>query len=662
MKKFVILVLAICFAAFSYAQIITTFAGTGVSGSLGDGGSCSVAQLNVPHGLAMDAVGNMFIADYGSKKIRKIDTSGIITTICGTGVSGHAGDGGPAISAEIRNPLAIATDVIGNIYFSEAGYLRKIDTAGIISTIAGDGNVTYFGDGIPATAAQVGEIIGIAVDTFGNIFVTEFYFQRIRKINTAGIITTIAGTGTQSFSGDGGSALSATMSLPFGIALDASGNIYFSDKANNRVRKIDGSGTITTFAGTGSLVFSGEGGPAVAAGVPEPVGLYWEAGELYIAENLGRRVCKVDASGNITTVAGSGANASSGDGSFSVNAGVIPCAVVKDAAGSLYISDIFNSRIRKVTNCLSPISVSISGSTSICGGNSSPFVASGATSYIWSSNAGSATTSTVNLSPAMSTVYSVEGIAGGCIDADTILLTVYPVLSISGATTVCINNPQTLLTASGGTSYVWSANAGAATTDTTTVTVSTGTTYTVTGTAAGCTSIDTVHVTVSAPTIIFGTTDSVTYCNWGGPLLYATGDGISFLWSPGGSTNQAINVATSDTGSTLYSVTGIDAIGCVTSDSVVVTIIDCPPPVGVEEAVVSEELSIYPNPSNGLFTVETKAAQEQIEVFDYLGKLVFSKIKPQQGVLDLTTLNNGMYMIRLSTSTKVLTKKIIIQK
>lgn len=265
------------------AGIISTIAGNNTSGASGDGGAATSAQLSQPVGLNFDASGNMYIADYGNHRIRMINATGIISTVAGT-VSGYSGDGGAATSARLSYPTDVAFDAAGNMYISDYNYglIRKVTTAGIISTFAGGGS--SYADGIPATNASFYATNGVRVDQAGNVYVTDMYNNRICKITTAGLCYTIAGDGTSGYTGDGGAATAARVSYPAFIEVDKAGNIFFSDHSNNVIRKIDAAGIITTIAGTGTSGNTGDGGSATAATLSIPAGLcFSSSGDLYFS-------------------------------------------------------------------------------------------------------------------------------------------------------------------------------------------------------------------------------------------------------------------------------------------------------------------------------------------------------------------------------------------
>jgi len=293
----------------SPAGIISTVAGSGYVGSSGDGGPATSASLAGASGVAVDAAGNVYIADHSNCRIRKVTPSGIISTVVGNGVWGFSGDGGLAADASLTGPEAVAVDAAANIYIADWGnnVIRKVNPSGIISTVAGNGTVGYFGDGGPATSASLNWTAGVAADAAGNIYIADKWNNRIRKVSPSGIISTLAGSGWQTFSGDGGPATCASMYLPKGVALDAGGNLYIANEGNARVRKVSPSGTITTVAGNGIYGFSGDGGPATSAALDQPQSVAVDgAGNLYIADAWNARIRKVSPSGTITTVAGNG--------------------------------------------------------------------------------------------------------------------------------------------------------------------------------------------------------------------------------------------------------------------------------------------------------------------------------------------------------------------
>ncbi len=378
--------------------VISTVAGKGIETFSGDGGPATSARFYNPR-VVVYAAGNMFIADTNNNRVRKVSPGGIVSTVAGGGTKGFGGDGGPATSAQLNNPLGLAVDAAGNLFIADSfnNRIRKVTPDGVISTVAGNGTRGYYVDGGPAALAHLNQPSGLTVDNKGNLFIADSANQRVRKLTPDGIITTVAGNGIYGYSGDGGSATSAGLSNPNGVALDAAGNLFIADEGNGRIRKVtpDGvistvsgsgnlgtygsgpsdiavdaagnliiagiggnrvfkikpSGALSTFAGNGTYGYSGDGGPATSAQLGAPTGVSVDAaGNLFIADTGNNRVRKVMPNGVITTVAGMEIPVFGGDGGPATSAILnSPTGVALDAAGDLYIADSFNQRIRKVT-------------------------------------------------------------------------------------------------------------------------------------------------------------------------------------------------------------------------------------------------------------------------------------------------------------------------
>jgi len=351
MKKIYILAIMLI-SLNSFSQNISTLYGT-TWGYSGDGGLASVAQLNGNCNMVFDDNGNLYITDANNNMIRKIDNSGIITTIAGTGVAGYSGDGGLATAAQLNGPYDIAIDANGNLFFTGFNYvIRKIDNSGIITTIAGTGVAGYSGDGGLATSAEMNFSFGITFDTSGNLLITESVNNVIRKIDNTGIITTIAGTGVAGYSGDGGLATSAQLSNVRTVTFNALGEMYITDGGNHLIRKIDNSGIISTVAGNNSQGYSGDGGLATDAQLNFPRDLIFDSNNnFYFSSSSNHTIRKVDNSGIITTIAGTGIVGYSGDGGLATSAQLnSPYGIIFDTNGNLLISEYNNSIIRQVNN------------------------------------------------------------------------------------------------------------------------------------------------------------------------------------------------------------------------------------------------------------------------------------------------------------------------
>jgi sugar lactone lactonase YvrE len=346
----------------STGGIITTFACNGEGGTSGDGGAAASASC-YPTGVTFDSAGNLYITDQTNARVRKVTAStGIISTVAGGGPGGtfsFGGDGGVATSANFNQPFAAAVDSAGNVYVADQGNyrLRKVSNpGGIITTVAGNGT-GYSGDGGPATSAQLYFSSGVAVDSAGNLYIGDANNHRVRKVSPDGTITTVAGNGTAAPSvqqagpgpGDGGPATSAQLRTPIGVAVDSGGNLYIADLGNFRIRKVSPGGTISTVAGNGTFGFSGDGGPATSAQLSAEGIALDQTGNLYIADISNRRVRKVSPAGIITTVAGTGTPGDTGDGGPASSAELYePIFVAVDSIGNLYIADTVEGVVRKV--------------------------------------------------------------------------------------------------------------------------------------------------------------------------------------------------------------------------------------------------------------------------------------------------------------------------
>jgi trimeric autotransporter adhesin len=341
-------VLSILLVSCLTAQVVKTTAG----GFVGDGGSAVKASLDWPSHVAQDKSGNLYISDIAGQRIRKVTTAGVISTYAGTGIAGFSGDGGLATAAQLNYPTGLVFDSAGNLVIADQGNnrIRSVAPSGIITTIAGTGVAGYTGDGGPALQATFNAPWEVAYDKKGNLYITDVFNCVVRVVNTAGIINTFAGNGTCGYSGDGLVATSESLNFPRGLAFDGSGDLYIADLLNHRVRQVNSAGIISTFAGDGQSGFSGDGGPATSANIGNPRCLAFRNGTLYIGNAGGSRIRTVPLStGIINTYAGAGFGYD-GDGNPLLSSlFAAPNGLLFDSAGRLVIADTQNQRVRRVT-------------------------------------------------------------------------------------------------------------------------------------------------------------------------------------------------------------------------------------------------------------------------------------------------------------------------
>ncbi len=334
----------------SAGDIIVTIAGTGESSFSGDNGPASNAALSFPYGIFADDSGNVFVVDHSNHRIRKIDTSGNIVTIAGNGNNGYNGDGSPATEASLNTPNDMWIDSSGNIFIADTfnHRVRKIDPSGIITTVVGNGEVGYTGDGGPATEARLNKPFCVFMDTGQNLYIADSGNNVIRMVNSSGTISTVAGTGEAGYSGDGDSAKRAKLHGPTSVFKDASGNLYITDAENHVVRKVLSNGNIITLAGTGDAGHTGDGGPANLAMLAKPSDIYVDDEEIiWIADTDNNVIRRIDSSGTIDTVVGNGSEGFSGDGGLATSASLNhPLGIFISPTGRLLISDTRNHRIR----------------------------------------------------------------------------------------------------------------------------------------------------------------------------------------------------------------------------------------------------------------------------------------------------------------------------
>ncbi|MBD2701400.1 hypothetical protein IC229_12175 [Spirosoma sp. BT702] len=589
---------------------ISTVVGTGSRTYRGDGGAATNARLNEPSGVAVDGSGNIYIADQYNHRIRKINAAnGIISTIAGTTTYGFSGDGGAATNARLTQPTGVALDAAGNLYIADQynHRIRKVNaTNGNISTVAGNGSANYSGDGGAATSASLNYPTGVAIDAAGNLYIADKMNHRIRKVLAVnGTISTIAGNGSGGFSGDYGAATSARLNNPMDVSVDAAGNLYIADKDNHRIRKVNASdGTISTVAGNSTISeappgggtpgggppgpgeppgpgggmpsggYRGDGGAATMAELNSPTGVWVDgAGNLYIADQSNHRIRKVNATNSIiSTVVGNGSSGYSGDGGAATAAMLYkPADVVLDGSGNLYIADQSNSRIRKVAplatnvNPVNPPAICAASDLSLTAiaSNFSP------TSFNWSSEpAGISASGAITLltAPTVSvpTIFTITVNAsdGQLSAATSFTLTVNPVPSVSinpSSTTLTCTIPMVSLSAVSSGTYGWSTGE-----NTETISATSAGTYSVTVTNVnGCTATTSVEILVdnNSPVASINPSSATLTCANPSATLTASGGG-TYQWSTGEST-----ASISATAGGTYSVTATGVNGCTASAS-----------------------------------------------------------------------------------------------
>jgi uncharacterized protein (TIGR03437 family) len=331
--------------------IINSYVGSGNPGFSGDGGAALSAQIFTPTNIAIDSTGNLYFVDFGNARVRKVTSSGTISTIAGNGIGRYSGDGGAAQSALMSAPSAVATGPGGVFYISDTNNqrIRQVVSTGIISTLTGTGAAGYSGDGGAPASAQIAFPGGMVVDGSGNVYFADTVNQRVRKVS-GGAIATVAGNGTAGYAGDGSAAVNAQLNSPVAVTLDSAGNLYIADYNNDVVRKVSPSGVISTFAGNGSVGYSGDGGPAQNAQLNGPASVAADAsGNIYIADSSNHAIRVVAPGGVISTFAGNGTLGDSGDGGIATAAQLAaPAGVAVDAAGNVYITDSGAGKVRMV--------------------------------------------------------------------------------------------------------------------------------------------------------------------------------------------------------------------------------------------------------------------------------------------------------------------------
>ena len=343
---------------------ISTVAGSGIAGNSGDGTSALTAELGAPTGVAMDAQHNLYIASAADHVVRKVASNGIITTAAGTGAAGSSGDGGLATEAQLNTPTSVAADQSGNIYIADAGAnkIRRIASDGTISTFAGTGTAGFSGDGGLATAAQLSSPSAVAVDPYGSIVIADTGNNRMRKVTSDGLIETMAGNSAAGLSGDGGAAYLAALNAPDSVAIGSDGTAYVADEGNNRIRRIAPDGSISTLMSSANLV------PLTFA---SPMRLAVDSNQqLFVSDSQDQTIQAMGTACQLTPVAGTGSAGFAGDGGPAASAQLnSPASMTTDSSGVVYVADSNNNRVRRLYqgNCDSPASISFDPSPAIGG-------------------------------------------------------------------------------------------------------------------------------------------------------------------------------------------------------------------------------------------------------------------------------------------------------
>lgn len=570
-----------------------------------------------------------------------------ITTVAGNGISGFSGDNGLAKLSQIECSNGIVFDPLGNLYFADNfnHRIRKINTSGIISTLAGNGSTIYAGDGVQATATGLYNPAGIAFDTAGNLYISDQYNFCIRKVDNSGVITTVAGNGSTAYNGDGIQATTAGLFNPAGIAIDASGNLYIADVQNHRIRKVDASGIITTFAGTGVAGYGGDGGLATSAQLDGPYGLTFDAiGNLYIADWYNHCIRMVNTAGIITTVAGNGTVGYSGDGGAAVLSQMQnPSAVAVDVVGNMYITEYFGSRVRKVNT---------SGIITTLAGN-------GTTGYNGD-----------NIQSNLATVNQPIGIAcdavgnvyiSDCFNYRIRKITMPQCVIGIGTSSALICSGQTAtLTASGASSYSWNPGGNVGNSIIISPTITTNYSVTGTNTLLGCTSSTNYIQQVNPNPIINTSTSTSTICVGQSATLNAVG-ASNYNWLPGG---NGSSITISPTVTTSYSVVGTNSItGCSNTSTITQFVSKC---LSVLNNSISQmDITIYPNPHQGQLYVDNLESNS-ILVYNVLGQKINTTLKrlnEKTSEIIFDKASQGVFVIQIfdEHGNCIQTSKIIVE-
>ena len=609
------------------ASNIATFAGDHVDGDNGDGGHATAAEIGSSFGVVADASGNVYITDYFNNVVRKVSSSGIITTVAGNGAAGYNGDNISATSAELNGPMGVALDGAGNLYIADKynDRIRMVNSAGVITTFAGTGHhgdyAGYgYGNGGQADSANLDYPVAIAIDCSGNMYIADQGSETVRKINTTGIINFFAGTGGGGYNGDGIPALTAQLNYPSGVAADCYGNVYIADAWNNRVRKVDATGVITTVAGNGSAGYGGDGHPGGSAELWIPTGVTLDAcGDLYICDWQNNVVRFLNTDGYISTFAGNNVRGYDGDGGPADSAELyLPSSLTIDGHGNVYIADYGNYVVRGIGNSLPPERRFENGTTQ--------------------NLAACENATAISINNLMGIPDVTSGIT------ETWVVTGSPVHGTLSGFTATATSRVGVTTP---TELTYTPDAGYTGTDEFTVKMSDGTTSAST----------TVNVKVDAlPSA--GEITGVTNIASGSSITLADATGnASGVWSSSNNLVATVSAAGVVTGVSNGSATIYYTVSnsCGSNSATGIVTVD-------NEAALSSNVLLVPNPNRGTFTIKGQLATSNdeevtLEVRDMLGQLVYGEtVTAKSGQLNETiTLNsglaNGMYMLNMLSGT-----------
>ena len=646
--------------------IISTVAGDAGVGYNGDNRQATTANLNQDGGVAVDAAGNIYIADSQNNRIRKVNTSGVITTIAGTGAANFSGDGGQATAAKLNYPVCVRVDTLGNVYFSDAGntVIRRITPAGVINTVAGNNGLGFgfSGDGGQATAAELNYPVGISLDRSLNLYIADQVNNVIRKVNySTGRISTVAGRGPAfgGYSGNGGQATAAELDQPTGVAMDNANNLYIADYNNNVIRVVNSGGVISNFAGNTTNGFTNFSGVPTTLELSNPTGVSVDNnGHVYIADAGNAVIWEAYTQKNqMYVIAGIVDGAFSGDGGPAYSAEInYAFDAMPDKNNNLYIADLGNNRIRKITaGCGGDSVTAVSYNYPECHGGTDGFIVAFPNSpfepyqYLWSNGN---TTSQDSIVPAGTYTIQVTD-ALGCVGTGSVIITQPPAINVSTSNyMVCLNSDvQLSSSASGGVgplSYTWDSGN---TTDTVTVAPTSDQTYTIyVNDGNGCYDSAMANVTVNPlPSVILNaqiysvcstvTVDSLIGSPPGG--TYAGPNLTGNIFNP--------NAAGSGTWNFTYTYT--DGNGCTNVGTQQVVVNVC---TGIADIDNGGRIAVYPNPANNEFTLQLHSgdAAQMIDIYDITGQQVYehkftSGDYSQLSVINTQAYTSGVYFVRV---------------